>query len=79
MGAALTEVNVAEDVAVATEATLVSSEDEVLTGAAIAFEETLLARSWFATRNTRKRTSANSEGSKNEFEEVLHLVESKTK
>ena len=39
MGAALTVVNVAEDVAVATEATLVASEDEVFTGAAIAIEK----------------------------------------
>ena len=32
-------VNVAEEVAVATEVTLVASEDEVFTGAAIAIEE----------------------------------------
>ena len=72
MGAALTVVNVAEDVAV----TLDSSADEVPTGAAMAMGEMISVRDFLHSAK-EQLTSADSEGGENELEKVLHLVVSK--
>ena len=68
MGAALTVVKVAEDVAV----TLDSSADEVPTGAAMAKDEVMSAQD-FLHHEKEQLTSADGEGGENELEEVHHL------